>query len=68
MLLIHPPVVKPCEPPAGLAKLSGFMNYHDIPCGVIDANVEGIMSLLHAAQWEDQLIPEISKQITRGKA
>lgn len=46
MLLIHPPVVKPCEPPAGLAKLAGVMNYHNIPCKVIDANVEGIVSLL----------------------
>lgn len=46
MLLIHPPVAKPCEPPAGLAKLTGFMNYRNIPCRVIDANMEGIMSLL----------------------
>ncbi len=46
MILIHPPVVKPCEPPAGLAKLAGVMYDHDIPCKVIDANVEGISSLL----------------------
>ncbi|MGA3208156.1 MAG: radical SAM protein [Syntrophales bacterium] len=46
MILIHPPVVKPCEPPAGLAKLAGVMNDHDIPCKIIDANVEGISSLL----------------------
>ena len=46
MILIHPPVVKPCEPPAGLAKLAGVMCDHDIPCKVIDANVEGFSSLL----------------------
>ena len=46
MLLIHPPLVKPCEPPAGLAKLAGSMNHHNIPCKVIDANMEGISSLL----------------------
>ena len=46
ILLIHPPLVKPCEPPAGLAKLAGSMNHHNIPCKVIDANIEGISSLL----------------------
>jgi hypothetical protein len=46
MILIHPPVVKPCEPPAGLAKLAGVMHEHDIPCKVIDANLEGLSSLL----------------------
>ena len=46
MILIHPPVVKPCEPPAGLAKLAGAMYDHDIPCKVIDANLEGLSSLL----------------------
>jgi uncharacterized protein YbgA (DUF1722 family) len=46
MLLIHPPLVKPCEPPAGLAKLAGAMNRHNIPYKVIDANMEGISSLL----------------------
>src|SRR5271157_2159364 len=46
MILILPPVVKPCEPPAGLAKLAGVMHDHDIPCRIIDANVESISSLL----------------------
>lgn len=46
MILVHPPVVKPCEPPAGLAKLAGVMYDHDIPCKVIDANLEGLSSLL----------------------
>jgi hypothetical protein len=46
MLLIYPPVVKPCEAPAGLAKLAGVMNHHTIPCTVIDANREGISSFL----------------------
>ena len=46
MILIHPPVVKPCEPPAGVAKLAGVMYDHGIPCKVIDANLEGLSSLL----------------------
>jgi uncharacterized protein YbgA (DUF1722 family) len=46
VILIHPPVVKPCEPPAGLAKLAGVMYDHGISCKVIDANLEGLSSLL----------------------
>jgi len=46
MLLIHPPLVKPCEPPAGIAKLAGCLNRHHIKCTVVDANLEIILDLL----------------------
>src|SRR5512139_855875 len=46
MILIHPPVVKPCEPPAGIAKLCGALNYHGIKFRVWDANLEGLLSLM----------------------
>ncbi|MCX5828535.1 MAG: radical SAM protein [Deltaproteobacteria bacterium] len=46
MLLIHPPVSKPCEPPAGIARLAGALREHGISCTVIDANVEGLHFLL----------------------
>jgi hypothetical protein len=46
MLLINPPVVRPCEPPAGIAKLLGMLGKHNIRCRVLDANLEGLMSLL----------------------
>jgi hypothetical protein len=49
LLLIHPPVVKPCEPPAGLAKLAGALSSHGIPYYILDANIEGILSLLDNA-------------------
>lgn len=51
MLLIFPPVAKPCEPPAGIARLSGTLQAHGIPFRVLDANLEGLISLL--AQPED---------------
>lgn len=47
VLLIHPPVVKPSEPPAGLAKLAGALSSHGIPYYILDANIEGIASLLN---------------------
>jgi hypothetical protein len=50
MILIHPPVVKPCEPPPGIARLLGALNRHEIRCRVLDANLEGILSLMRNPQ------------------
>ena len=47
LLLIHPPVVKPCEPPAGIAKLYAALNYHGIKAQLLDANIEGQRFLLN---------------------
>jgi hypothetical protein len=38
LLLIYPPVAKNCEPPAGLARLAGFLRGNGVPCGTFDAN------------------------------
>ena len=46
VLLIHPPVVKPCEPPPGIARLCGALSYHGIKCRLVDANSEGLLNLL----------------------
>ena len=46
MILIYPPVAKPCEPPAGIAKLCGALNHHGIKYRVLDANLEGLLGLL----------------------
>ncbi len=46
ILLIHPPVVKPCEPPSGIARLAGALRAHGVPCAVIDAALEGMYDLL----------------------
>ena len=46
MILIHPPVAKPCEPPAGIARLCGALNHHGIKHRVLDANLEGLLTLL----------------------
>jgi radical SAM superfamily enzyme YgiQ (UPF0313 family) len=50
MILIHPPVAKPCEPPAGIARLSGALNHHGIRHAVLDGNLEGLESLLKGPQ------------------
>jgi len=46
ILLINPPVVKPCEPPAGIAALAGNLQRFGAACVLLDANLEGLLYLL----------------------
>ncbi|MDL2268366.1 radical SAM protein [Desulfosarcina sp. OttesenSCG-928-A07] len=47
LLLIHPPVAKPCEPPLGIARLAGALHHHGADVRVYDANREGLFGLLN---------------------
>lgn len=53
MILIHPPVVKPCEPPAGLARLSGALSRHKVKHKVLDANLEALLYLMNNRMSQD---------------
>jgi hypothetical protein len=46
LLLVNPPVAKPCEPPSGLSHLAGALRAHGIQYQLVDANLEGILYLL----------------------
>lgn len=46
ILLIYPPVAKPCEPPAGISRLSGMLGRHGVEHTLLDANLEGLLHLL----------------------
>jgi len=46
MLLIHPPQAKPCEPPAGVARLAGALRGNGYQCTLLDANLEAQLHLL----------------------
>jgi radical SAM superfamily enzyme YgiQ (UPF0313 family) len=48
MLLIFPPVAKPCEPPAGVALLSAALKEQGLACEVVDANIEGLLYLIQS--------------------
>jgi len=68
MLLINPPVSKPSEPPAGVAKLAGALKAHAIPCRVLDANLEGLFYLLDqpctaADTWTRRAVKGLEKNI-----
>lgn len=47
ILLINPPVSKPSEPPAGLARLHGALSHYGIHSTLLDANLEGLQHLMH---------------------
>ena len=54
VLLIHPPIAKGCEPPAGIARLAGALRAAGISCRTFDANLEGQLWLLeHAPSAND---------------
>jgi hypothetical protein len=46
ILLIHPPIAKPCEPPAGVARLACSLRAAGIDCRVWDASLEGLLDLV----------------------
>lgn len=46
MLLIYPPLAKAGEPPAGIARLAGVIRGQNLPCTLLDANLEGQLFLL----------------------
>jgi hypothetical protein len=46
IILIHPPIAKCSEPPAGIARLSACLNANGVHHDIIDANLEGILYLL----------------------
>lgn len=46
VLLIHPPVAKPCEPPAGIARLAGALRLQGVKCSLWDANIDGLLDLI----------------------
>ncbi len=69
MLLIFPPVAKPSEPPAGIAKLAGALKANGLPCQLLDANAEGLLYLAHRQQtptdtWTRRAVKNITKNIS----
>ncbi len=55
MILIYPPAAKICEPPGGVAYLSGALKHHGIKCTVIDANLDALLWLGYSHSQSDNL-------------
>src|ERR1700690_171875 len=69
MLLIFPPAAKPCEPPAGIAKLAGAISAQGMSCAVLDANLEGLLSLIQKPKtavdtWTRRAVKNSSANLT----
>ena len=60
MLLIHPPLAKPCEPPAGIARLAGTLE--DLPLSIVDANLEAVLHILQGSIGADDTWTRRSKK------
>ncbi len=70
VILIHPPVVKPSEPPAGLARLSGALAAYDLRHTLVDANLEAMLHLLQHASFPctDAWTMRAQKHVSRNLA
>jgi len=64
MILIHPPVAKPSEPPSGIAKLAGALKKHGIRPLLLDANIEGLRQIIN----RQRLLPRTSSDRWTGRA
>jgi hypothetical protein len=69
MLLIFPPVAKPCEPPAGIAKLAGALKAHGVSCSILDGNLEGLLyhlqrPLTGTDTWTRRAVKNISSNLS----
>lgn len=69
LLLVHPPVVKPSEPPPGIAALTGALQRYGVPCALFDANLEGLLWLLDlplpaADPWSRRAVRNRARTLT----
>lgn len=73
MLLIFPPIAKPSEPPAGIAKLQGALKANGIRCHTADMNLEALLYILgrpsHAVKdtWSRRAVKNISGNLAALK-
>jgi hypothetical protein len=68
IMLIHPPVSKPCEPPAGLAQIAGALNDHSISYQIVDMNTETLLNLLNGPDdpqdtWTSRAVKHLNENL-----
>ena len=50
ILLVHPPLCKLCEPPAGIARLGSALRNHGVRSSTLDLNLEGALHLIQGVR------------------
>ncbi len=68
MLIIHPPLTKPCEPPAAPAYLAAALTAHGHACSVCDMNIEALEHISRTARphgdtWTDRAARNIGRNL-----
>ena len=58
MLLLHPPATKPCEPPAGIARLLGALRNAGVSCYGADLNLHVYLSLFDPPSLRNVPFPD----------
>lgn len=67
IVLVHPPVAKTCEPPAGIARLSGALAKHGVEHRLLDANIEGILYLLQKPFLNEKTVDAWTRRAFRNR-
>jgi hypothetical protein len=73
MLIVHPPLTKPCEPPAALAYLAASLEAHGHSCSICDLNIEGLHYLFRTAKpaedtWSKRAFKNLKQNIAALQA
>lgn len=68
MLLLHPPLTKPCEPPAALAYLAAALGSHGHACSIRDMNIEALEYVLGTVgpqgdTWTDRSVRHLDRNL-----
>lgn len=66
VLLIHPPVAKPCEPPAGIARLAGLLAARGVEHRLFDANLECMLHLLLTPEGREKTTDVWTRRAVRN--
>lgn len=68
MLLIFSPIAKACEPPAGIARLAAALHAGNIPCRLLDANLEAQLWMMRQPRegndtWTRRAVKDFSQNL-----
>ena len=64
MLLIYPPISKPCEPPAGIARLAGAIG--KFPISIVDTGLDAVLRSIHGQISDNDTWTHRSKKNLRS--
>ncbi|MBN1419215.1 MAG: radical SAM protein [Planctomycetes bacterium] len=65
VVLVYPPMTKPAAPPAGVARLAGWLRAAGVPCEAIDARLEFLEAHLDPSHGEAFRRPEFYRDPDR---